>query len=250
VDVTLHQQSTALDSQAWSLGTTGCEHEYDRLFFAVDTGYQWLVPGVDVTYSATDGITTYTCAPSQGTPGMVVCSGSYSQNFGPMTFCLQRPADAQPTCKVFSDFASWMAGYTCEPQWRFIGAGCHSANKIFFMIDTDYTWLTTDTQIAYTATDGQTVYSCDTIPDAQVYCSGARPQSPGPLTFCYQLPGDSAPTCKTFDNYPSQVTGFTCDATPTVGGPASACYAIKDTTTCWGTTGCTWNTKTGQCVPK
>ncbi len=243
----VYDESTApLNSAGWTIATAGCDPETDQMGFSVNTGYAWLTSSSQVSYTASDTETQYTCEVNN-TPGMVNCRGSHSEAPGTLTFCLQRSTDASPICQQFTDFPGWIEGIACVPDWEITYAACDGTTQVYFVIDTHYAWLDNSGIYGYTATDGQTTYWCDTSQNpGLVYCYGTKTTVTEPLEFCFQRPEDTAPLCKTFDTFPARVNMLSCEPTPTV---APACSSIKSELACNNTPGCKWaNGTMGPCV--
>ncbi len=129
---------------------------------------------------------------------------------------------------------------TAEP-WTFNTSGCHpwpEPNYVFFTVDTHYDWLTEDTEIAYTATDGIRVYTCVTHPSVpgRVYCYGLKPQSVQTLKLCLQVPGEPS-DCQSFPDYFNWVSSLICPE-PT---PVVACSQFTTRDTCTANPACRWS---------
>jgi formylglycine-generating enzyme required for sulfatase activity len=138
--------------------------------------------------------------------GWYVCSGIPGSAGSEMTitFCLSDGrCSSQPM--TVPDCSPTEAG-----DWRMVSIGCHDETRIFFMIDTGLSWLVPGAEFDYTATDGETTYSCTVNPAVvgRIYCAGTRPEVPGPLEFCLQGPDDAAPICQTYPDYNIWVTGI------------------------------------------
>jgi hypothetical protein len=133
-------------------------------------------------------------------PGWYMCSGIPGSPGSEMTisFCL-----SDGTCfsePILVEDCSMETG----EEWRLIAVGCHDETRIYFMIDTYFDFRGTGTPLSYTATDEDgTAYACELHPTVagRIYCSGIRPASPGTLTYCIQIPGEAAPTCRSFPEY-------------------------------------------------
>jgi hypothetical protein len=233
--------------------SAGCDQEISQIYIAVDTGLQSLTPDQEVTYSASDGQTSYSCYTSR--TGVIYCTGIPGDSPGPLEICMQKPAEPEPVCTTISDFPSWIAGISCQPDWNLNHPGCHSEEEIFFTLDTGFTWLTSNEGVTFAATDGDTTYTCSvaTAP-GRVYCYGPRPDNPGALEFCIQREGDSKPLCQVFTGYPQVVWDFSCiPPTPTDRPGQNApgtCASITSPAACQANTSCTWETSTNKCVSK
>jgi sulfatase modifying factor 1 len=92
----------------WRLIGVGC-HDATQIYFMLDTGLDWLVPGADFTYTASDEETTYSCSVHPTVHGRVYCAGTRPESPGDLQFCLQRPGEAAPTCQTFSEYAGWVS---------------------------------------------------------------------------------------------------------------------------------------------
>jgi hypothetical protein len=234
--------------ETWPINVPDCggapAHWYDTS--VISTCYDTLGPVVVIHYtpaefplvSANADGTELACYDT-AEPGWYMCSGLPGAPGDAMTisYCL-----SDGTC--FSDpvtvsdcgTATWDGD-----DWRLIAVDCHDAAQIYFMIDTGLPWLVPGAAVTFTASDGETAYTCVVHPTVagRVYCSGLRPDSPGALTFCLQRPGDPAPTCQTYADYPVWVAGIpTCTVTPPPP-PELTCSDYMDITTCQAH-GCTW----------
>ncbi|KAF0109117.1 MAG: hypothetical protein FD146_161 [Anaerolineaceae bacterium] len=243
----------------WWIPTSGCDSSSGQFYFVVETGYEWLVPEVNVTYTATDGTNSYSCvteAPSGETysTGRIRCAGLPTGAPGALEICLQRLGDPSPTCQTLAEFPDSLNGISCAPlgtpNWPLGPPACANELEIYFVIDTGYAWLTPDTDVTYTATDGAVNYTCVTSSSypGRVACYGYKSAGVGILQFCLQRPLDPMPTCQTYPAFPAAVNGLVCFV-PTLPPPPSPCYAITDHTTCIGTVGCKWDDPTNRCVP-
>ena len=88
----------------FTLAGTGCHDESD-IFFIVDTGLGWLVPGAGFTYSAWDGETGYACSAHPTIPGRLYCSGDRPHAPGALDVCVQQDgAPPPPICGLFEDW--------------------------------------------------------------------------------------------------------------------------------------------------
>jgi hypothetical protein len=242
----------------WWIPESGCAG--GEFYFVVETGFEWLVPEVNVTYTATDGPNTYACvteAPAGETysTGRIRCSGSPTGAPGALEFCLQRASDSASACQTLAEFPDSLNGIECAPlgtpNWTLGPPDCANEYEIYFIIDTGYAWLTSDTDVTYTATDGAVDYTClsSSSHPGWVACYGYKSAGAGPLQFCLQRPLDAMPVCQTFDTFPAAVGDLVCFV-PTLPPPPSPCYAITDFTTCVGKPSCQWDSPTNRCVPK
>lgn len=238
--------------------SAGCDHDVAQMYIAIDTGLEWLTPDVDITYTASDGETTYSCFTSR--TGVIYCNGIPSDSPGPLEICMQRPTDPAPVCQTISDYPSWIAGISCEPNWQLGSSGCRSEEEIFFTIDTGFTWLTSDEGVNYSASDGDTTYACTVASTpGRVYCFGHRPDNPGALEFCLQREGDSQPLCQVFTDYPQYIWGYTCVAPTPTDRPGQhspppntgpSCSSITSISACQNNSACTWDTSSNKCVSR
>jgi sulfatase modifying factor 1 len=94
------------------LAGTGC-HDDTRIFFIVDTGLEWLVPGAAFTYHASDGDVDYVCSVHPTIPGRLYCSGTRPGAPGELQVCVQRDGAPMPTCVHFAD---WPAQEATIPE--------------------------------------------------------------------------------------------------------------------------------------
>jgi len=132
--------------------------------------------------------------------------------------CLVLPGEAGSIASVRTCFSGggcddWQVTVpNCEEEepseGRFLlaGAGCHDEKSIFFILDTQMTWLVPRAAFTYTVNDGETTYSCSVHPTiaGRLYCSGTRPGSPGALEVCIQQDGTPSPICHTLSDWPAQ----------------------------------------------
>ncbi|KAF0108302.1 MAG: hypothetical protein FD146_876 [Anaerolineaceae bacterium] len=151
-----------------------------------------------------------------------------------ITFCL---ADGMCLSEpmIIPDCAGAAAG-----GWRMSAIGCHDELHTYFMIDTGLAWLVPGVEVTFTASDGETAYTCAIHPTVagRVYCAGLRPDSPDALTFCLQRAGDPAPTCQTYPDYPIWVAGIPpCASAPPPDDPGvppvDPCSVYTDANSCW-----------------
>ena len=180
-----------------------------------------------------------------------MCSGIPGSPGSEMTisFCLDDgTCFSEPSTVSDCGTATWDAD-----DWSLIAVGCHDETQLYFMIDTGLGWLISGTDVTFTASDGETTYTCSVHPTVagRVYCFGTRPESPGDLQFCLQGSGDAAPTCETFPDYDVWVNETPpCSVTPPppVEPHTPTCADYTDALTCnshwangckWGTTTCT-----------
>ncbi|MBN2388372.1 MAG: formylglycine-generating enzyme family protein [Anaerolineales bacterium] len=93
---------------SWRIAAIGC-HDETRIYFIVDTGLDWLVPGAAYTYSATDEVGSYTCDVHPTIPGRLYCAGLRPAAPGTLQLCLH-PDGGVLTCNYYADFPAWVAG--------------------------------------------------------------------------------------------------------------------------------------------
>ena len=99
----------------WRMAAVGC-HDATRVYFMIDTSFEWLVPGADFDYNAGDGETSYACTVNPSTPGRVYCSGTRPLAPGPLQFCLLEPGHGELTCAVYEEWPMWVGGVpSCAP---------------------------------------------------------------------------------------------------------------------------------------
>jgi hypothetical protein len=99
---------------AWRIVSTGC-HDEERIYFILDTGLDWLVPGADFTYTADDGVTHYSCSVHPTIPGRLYCSGTRPGGPGQLQVCVVQ-GSLPPNCNYFSDWPSTVRGIeSCAP---------------------------------------------------------------------------------------------------------------------------------------
>ncbi|MEW6093651.1 MAG: formylglycine-generating enzyme family protein [Chloroflexota bacterium] len=102
--------------EGWRMIAIGC-HDETRIYFMIETGLDWLFPGVDFDYTATDGETTYACTVNPAMPGRIYCAGPRPEVPGPLEFCLQGPGEVAPTCQTYPDYNIWVAAIPpCAPE--------------------------------------------------------------------------------------------------------------------------------------
>ena len=89
----------------WRLVDAGC-HSETHIYFIVDTGLDWLVPGADYTYYAMDGETMYSCSVVPSVPGRLYCSSPRPGGPGTLEVCVRQEGASSPTCSTFSDWAA------------------------------------------------------------------------------------------------------------------------------------------------
>lgn len=92
----------------WQLVAVGC-HDESRLYFMVDTGLPWLVPGAEATFVAADGETTYSCSIHPAVAGRVYCAGLRPGSPGALAFCVRQSGDPVPVCQTFAEYPAWVS---------------------------------------------------------------------------------------------------------------------------------------------
>jgi hypothetical protein len=233
--------------------SAGCDQDLAQMYIAFDTGLEWVTTDAGITYTASDGETSYSCYTSR--TGVIQCDGIPGDSPGPLEVCMQKPGEPTPVCFTIADYPSWIAGITCDPDWELNHPGCHSEEEIFFTLDTGFTWLTSNEGVTLSATDGDTTYACTVATDpGRVYCYGPHPDNPGALEFCLQRKGDSKPLCQTYTDYPQSVWSLSCiPPTPTdrpgQNAPGS-CASLTTIPACQSNSACTWDTSANKCVSK
>ena len=95
------------EGEAWRIAAVGC-HDETRIYFIVDTYYDWLVPGAVFTYTATDGVGSYTCEVHPTIPGRLYCAGPRPETPGTLQLCIQ-PDGGLQVCNDYADFPAWLA---------------------------------------------------------------------------------------------------------------------------------------------
>jgi hypothetical protein len=99
----------------WTISGYGCHDETD-IFFSVDTGLDWLVPGADYTYSASDEEGSYACSLIPAVPGRMYCSGPRPETPGTLQVCVH-PDGGSLTCEYFEEFPGLVAAIpSCAPE--------------------------------------------------------------------------------------------------------------------------------------
>jgi len=78
----------------------GC-HDDSYIFFMVDTGLDWLVPGAPFMHSAWDGDTDYTCTIHPTIAGRLYCSGPRPEAPDTLQVCVLGGGTSSPTCATF-----------------------------------------------------------------------------------------------------------------------------------------------------
>lgn len=133
--------------------------------------------------------------------------------------CQTEPTTSSKTASVDVAFVSASQGTPPDTAssgapvvWSIATAGCNDeTTQMEFTVDTGDSSLTSNVQVAYTATDNETNYTCETgNTPGMVNCRGSQSQSPGALTFCLQRSTDPSAVCQTFPDFPSWINGITC----------------------------------------
>ena len=98
----------------WRIVATGC-HDEERIYFILQTSLAWLVPGADFTYTASDGVTSYSCEVHPTTPGRLYCSGPRPGGAGRLQVGIQQ-GSSPPTYDYFLNWPSTVAAIeSCAP---------------------------------------------------------------------------------------------------------------------------------------
>jgi formylglycine-generating enzyme required for sulfatase activity len=84
----------------FTLAGLGC-HDETHIFFIIDTGLEWLVPGAAYTYSAWDEDHSYACSVHPTIPGRLYCSGDRPDAPGTMQICVNQDGPAPLMCDYF-----------------------------------------------------------------------------------------------------------------------------------------------------
>jgi hypothetical protein len=99
----------------WRISSYGCHSETD-IFFSIDTGLDWLVPGAAYTYSASDEEGSYSCSLIPAVPGRMYCSGPRPAMPGTLQVCVH-PDGGSLTCNYFDEFPGLVAAIPdCAPE--------------------------------------------------------------------------------------------------------------------------------------
>jgi hypothetical protein len=182
--------------------------------------------------SATVGDTSLSCSDRGG--GWYICPGLPGSpgDLLSVTFCLE-DGRCEDSSITVPDCGAPPPG---ETDWRMSSIGCHDATRIYFQIDTGLEWLIPGADYTYSATDGETTYTCTINPAVvgRIYCAGTRPLVPGPLEFCLQRTGDPAMTCQTYPNFNTWVGGIESCAPPEEEPHIPSCADYTDAYTCGG----------------
>ncbi len=97
-------------------------------------------------------------------------------------------------------------------NWPIFSVACNpDTTQMDILIDTGYAWLTPQARAVFSASDGETTYTCE-VPDlpGRVRCYGSQSSTPGPLTFCIQRDTDPSPVCRTYTDFPDWLVGLSC----------------------------------------
>jgi len=98
----------------WQILSTGC-HDRERIYFILQTSLAWLVPGADFTYTANDGVTSYSCEVHPTLPGRLYCSGTRPGGPGRLQVGI-RQGSSPPTYNYFLNWPSTVRGIeSCAP---------------------------------------------------------------------------------------------------------------------------------------
>jgi formylglycine-generating enzyme required for sulfatase activity len=96
----------------FTLAGLGC-HDETRIFFIVDTGLDWLVPGAGFAYHASDYDVDYACSVHPTIPGRLYCSGVRPETPLELQVCVQQDGAPMPTC---GRFPGWPAEEATIPD--------------------------------------------------------------------------------------------------------------------------------------
>jgi len=88
---------------AFTFAGLGC-HDDSDIFFIIDTGLEWLVPGALFAYHASDGDVDYACSVHPTIAGRLYCSGDRPETPGELQVCVQQDGAPMPTCVHFADW--------------------------------------------------------------------------------------------------------------------------------------------------
>lgn len=164
----------------WRVSAVGCA-DATRIYFTLETGLPWLIPGAAYTYSAADVSVTYACEVDPATPGKLYCVGNRPDVPGPLQVCIQQDGAPVPTCNTFSDYGTWVAAVpACGPaglsKVALNSYGCDPATSNFFCIlEVAIDGVTFDEYRVSTNISPLTCVLLDTPPD-RIYCySGFDP---------------------------------------------------------------------------
>ncbi len=86
----------------------GC-HDTSDIYFIVDTGLAWLVPGAGFTYSASDAEGGYACSVHPTIPGRLYCSGPRPVSPGTLQVCVDQDGPEPVACTYFDDWPAQVA---------------------------------------------------------------------------------------------------------------------------------------------
>ncbi len=87
----------------FTLAGLGC-HDESHIFFIIDTGLEWLVPGAAFTYHASDYAVDYACSVHPTIAGRLYCSGDRPGAPRELQVCVQQDGAPLPTCTHFPDW--------------------------------------------------------------------------------------------------------------------------------------------------
>lgn len=98
------------------LAGVGC-HDETHIFFIVDTGLAWLVPGAAYTYSAVDADHGYSCSVHPTIAGRLYCSGGRPVSPGTLNVCINQDGPDPMICESFADWPAQAASIPdCAPE--------------------------------------------------------------------------------------------------------------------------------------
>ena len=157
----------------WSIIETGCLDE-TQIYFIVDTGLAWLVPGASWTRTALDGESSYVCNVDPVVPGRVRCEGNRPAAPGSLLVQIQQDGAPLPTSVFFDD---WPARVAAIPDCILMGGeailtsyGCDPATGRFFCIlNVNIPGVEFVEYQVHTNVSGSTCSLIDTLPD-RIYC--------------------------------------------------------------------------------
>lgn len=163
----------------WRISAVGCA-DTTRIYFTLETGLPWLIPGAAYTYSAADISVTYACEVYPTTPGKLYCVGNRPDVPGPMQVCIQQDGALAPTCNTFSDYGTWVAAVpACSEELSKVSLtsyGCDpSTGRFFCIIEAAVTGVSFD---EYRVSTNISELTCTLLasPPDRIYCySGWHP---------------------------------------------------------------------------
>jgi hypothetical protein len=104
-----------LSEGLFALAGVGC-HDTRRIFFTLDTGLASLAPGSASTFTASDGLTTYSCSLHPSIAGRLYCYGNRPGSPQALEVCVRQDGQSSPTCHTFPDWpATENAIPSCAP---------------------------------------------------------------------------------------------------------------------------------------